>query len=118
MANPALEHPQQVWLVDWWAVKFPKVRLLAIPNGGHRNPIVAAKLKAEGVRPGVPDLFCPEWSLWIETKRLKGGTVSPVQKDWIAYLREIGHTVLVCHGWQDAAAQVSEFARLRALPPR
>lgn len=29
----------------------------AVPNGGWRNPVVAAKLKAEGVRSGVSDLI-------------------------------------------------------------
>ncbi len=28
-----------------------------IPNGGHRHKAVAAKLKAQGVKPGVPDNF-------------------------------------------------------------
>lgn len=28
----------------------------AVPNGGKRHVITAVKLKAEGVRPGVPDL--------------------------------------------------------------
>lgn len=31
--------------------------ILAIPNGGQRTKAVAGKLKAEGVRAGVPDLF-------------------------------------------------------------
>lgn len=33
--------------------------LFAIPNGGHRNKATAGKLKAEGVRAGIPDLFLP-----------------------------------------------------------
>ena len=28
-----------------------------MPNGGHRNKATAGKLKAEGVRAGVPDLM-------------------------------------------------------------
>jgi hypothetical protein len=38
----------------------------------------------EGVSPGVPDLFIPDWLLWVEMKREKGGRVSPEQKDWIS----------------------------------
>lgn len=33
--------------------------IFAIPNGGHRNKATAGKLKAEGVRAGIPDLFLP-----------------------------------------------------------
>ncbi len=34
-------------------------RLHAIPNGGYRDAITAGKLKAEGVKRGVPDVFLP-----------------------------------------------------------
>lgn len=33
--------------------------LHAIPNGGYRDKITAGKLKAEGVKRGVPDIFLP-----------------------------------------------------------
>jgi hypothetical protein len=48
----------------------------------------------------------PEWSLWIEMKREAGGTVSPAQRDWIAYLQDIGHQVIVGHGFEDARAKI------------
>lgn len=48
----------------------------------------------------------PEWSLWIEMKRQEGGRLSAAQKDWIAYLEEVGHTVIVGRGWEDARGQV------------
>jgi hypothetical protein len=65
-----------------------------------------ASLKAEGVTAGVPDLFVPAWSLWIEMKRSTGGVVSPVQKGWIAYLQGVGHQVIIGHGFEDAKAQI------------
>lgn len=34
-------------------------KTFAIPNGGKRNVIVAQKMKAEGVRAGIPDLCLP-----------------------------------------------------------
>ena len=70
--NPAaprrgeLEHIEQVHLILWAdrgevADRHPNAaKLFAIPNGGHRNVVVAGKLKAEGVRPGIPDLCFPE----------------------------------------------------------
>jgi hypothetical protein len=39
-------------------------------------------------------------------KRTKGGTVSPEQKDWRAYLESIGDFVIVAKGNQDAQRQI------------
>ena len=59
-------------------------------------------LKAEGVRKGVPDIFIPEWRLWLEFKRVKGGKLSPEQKDWIDYLNGCGYIAIVVNGFDDA----------------
>lgn len=77
-----------------------------MPNGAAVSPAQAARLKVEGLSAGVPDLCVPEWSLWIEMKRQQGGRLSAAQKDWIAYLEEVGHTVIVGKGWEDARGQV------------
>jgi hypothetical protein len=65
-----------------------------------------AAFKAEGVSPGVPDLFVPEWCLWVEIKRETGGIVSPVQREWIAYLEGIGNRVIVGRGFENAKHQI------------
>lgn len=70
---------------------------------------VAKKLKAEGVKPGVPDLFVPHWRLWIEMKRTKGGRLSAEQKDWIEYLECIGYSVIVANGATEASRKVLEW---------
>ena len=103
------EHFEQVALVTWWRVQFPRVRILAIPNGGDRSLLVAKKLKAEGVQPGVPDLFVPAWNLWIEMKRQKLGVVSPEQNDWRDYLLAVGHSYIIGKGFEDVRTQVLEF---------
>lgn len=108
MSRDDEEHREQVKLVRWFELQFPAVRLLAIPNGGNRNIVTAKKLKAEGVRRGVPDLQVPEWNLWIEMKNTKGGRISPEQKQWIEYLRAIGHTVFVCAGFHEARRMILE----------
>ena len=100
------EHLEQVRLVSWFRKTYPSVRIFAIPNGGGRSMAQGAAFKAEGVSPGVPDLFVPEWCLWVEMKRETGGTVSPVQRDWIAYLEGIGHRVIVGKGFENAKAQI------------
>jgi len=81
---------------------WPDVRIIAIPNGGWRDIRTAARLKAEGVTPGVPDLFIPEWKVFIEMKRAKGGNLSASQKDWIEHLNNIGYRAFVCAGAEDA----------------
>jgi len=106
------EHLQQVRLVAWFRRTYPGVRVFAIPNGGHRGGSQGAALKAEGVQAGVPDLFVPAWGMWIEMKREAGGVVSPVQKDWIAYLEGIGHRVIVGRGFEDAKRQIETIKPL------
>ena len=100
------EHVEQREFVSWFRQTYRPVRIFAIPNGEARSRTVGARLKLEGVSPGVPDLFVPEWGLWVEMKRTKGGSVSPVQKDWHRYLKDIGQRVIVGHGFEDARRQV------------
>ena len=103
------EHLQQVRLVSWFRRTYPDTRILAIPNGGGRSASQGAALKAEGVQAGVPDLFVPEWLLWVEMKREAGGVVSPVQRDWIQYLEGIGHKVIIGRGFEDAKRQILDL---------
>ncbi len=99
------EHEEQRAFVAWFRKTFPTTRIFAIPNGGKRPKLTAARLKAEGATRGVPDLFVPEWAMWIEMKRQKGGVVSPEQKDWHEYLGQFD-TVFVARGCEDAKKQV------------
>lgn len=69
--------------------------IFAIPNGGARDKATAGKLKAEGVRAGIPDLFCAVPSgqfagLFIELK-VTGGRVRQSQQEWIQRLRRRGY---------------------------
>lgn len=97
------EHEEQAGFVQWFRAKWPRVLIFAIPNGGKRNISTAKKLKAEGVVPGVPDLFIPAWGIWIEMKRQKGGRTSSDQDGMISYLESIGHHVIVGYGATDAS---------------
>ena len=114
-----LEHTEQVNLMKWWALACHKYNLdervlFAIPNGGERNIVVAARLKAEGVRSGVPDLFlaCGHNSyngLFIEMKKAKGGRVSDNQKCYLDILKTRGYAVVVCHGWNEARSAIEGY---------
>ena len=103
------EHEEQVAFVQWFEAQYPAIRIFAVPNGERRHIAVARRLKREGVRRGIPDLYIPAWKLWIEMKRTKGGTLSANQKDWIQHLKKLGDSVFVCRGCEDAIKQVSAF---------
>lgn len=103
------EHEEQRELVRWFHQTFHGVRIFAIPNGGKRSIAAAARMKAEGVSAGVPDLFIPAWRLWVEMKRVKGGSLSAEQKDWIQYLESVNYWCIVGKGAEDAKAKISAF---------
>ena len=105
------EDHEQMLFVQWFKRTYPTVKIMSIPNGGHRHIAVAAKMKATGQAAGVPDIFIPAWLCWIEFKRIKGGIVSPVQRDWIAYLESIGHRVIIGHGFEDARRQILDVKK-------
>ena len=93
------EHIEQVNFVNWFKYNYPTIKIMAIPNGGKRSISVAKKLKSEGGSRGVPDLFIPELKLWIEMKKVKGGSTSKEQKEWIEYLNGCGYKAVVCKGF-------------------
>jgi len=103
------EHQEQREFIQWFRRAFPGTRIFAIPNGGFRSITTAARLKAEGVVKGVPDLFVPAWGLWIEMKRTVGGALSADQKDWIRYLQSCGYHCIVGKGAKDAQDKTMEF---------
>lgn len=100
------EHVEQREFVSWFRKRYVGVRIFAIPNGGIRGATTGARLKAEGVSAGVPDLYVPAWKLWIEMKRERDYSVSKEQRDWIDYLQKIGDCAIVCRGFSDARTQV------------
>ena len=109
------EHQEQVGLVNWFRGRFEGVLIFAIPNGEKRAITVAKRLKAEGVVRGIPDLFIPEWNLWVEMKRVQGGRLSPEQKNMIGYLESIGQTVLVGKGAKHASELILKYIQEKGL---
>lgn len=50
------EDDLQALCFQWLRLARPDVFAFAIPNGGHRNKITAARLRRTGVTPGVADI--------------------------------------------------------------
>lgn len=87
-----------------------------IPNGGSRNKIEAARLKMQGVKAGVPDLFLPVargcyHGLFVELKKREGGRVSKEQRCWIESLEKEGYCARICHGWDAARETIEAYLR-------
>ena len=111
------EHDEQAALIRWCGYnesQYADLDLIyATPNGGKRSKRTAARLKAEGVKAGIPDLQLPvargEYiGLFIEMKYGKNKT-TPDQKRIIARLREVGHRVEVCYGWEAARDVIIDY---------
>jgi len=105
------ESMEQQGFLQWFSLKFPTVLCFHIPNGGKRSIKTAIRLKAEGVVPGVPDLFIPSWYCFIEMKRVNGGSLSEAQKGVIEYLERLGYTVIVGYGASDASEKLISFLK-------
>ncbi len=113
------EEDEQEALMNWARLcqkQYPPLSLMFhIPNGGKRNATEAARLKAQGVKAGVPDLFLAHPSgdyhgLFIE---MKAGDNKPTrnQLQWIEDLRCEGYAACVCYGWQSAAAVILKYIK-------
>lgn len=113
------EHGEQAALFQWAAMhegRWPELRwMFAIPNGGKRATITAVRLRAEGVKAGVPDVFLPVpmagWcGLWIE---MKVGSNKPTakQREWLAGLALQGYKTAVCWGAVEAIETIENYLR-------
>jgi len=125
-AKMPTEHAEQVRVVSWFDAKYRahKGRMFAVPNGANlaggqrQRYIQMSRLKAEGLRSGVPDLILPvsrgeHHAMAIEMKRAGGGTLSEKQKSWIHYLEEGGWHAVVCAGADDAIKRIAEYMEMK-----
>lgn len=112
MLNIPTEHEEQVALIDWAAHsawRYPGLLWLhAIPNAGagaQRGQ--AGKMKAEGVKKGVPDLCLPVpvgrfHGAYVEMKRVRGSSTSDEQREWRAHLERAGYAYCLARGFEAA----------------
>jgi hypothetical protein len=120
-----LEQREQGAFIDWAKTQrmpspFQKHKLsdylFAIPNGEHRKPSIAAKLKWQGVKAGVSDLFLPfprhgYRGLWCEMKKSakaydtdneRRSALLPHQRDWLNLMRGQGYAGITTWGLDEA----------------
>lgn len=110
------ESAEQKALMSWWSWHYPDkpLSLFHIPNGGKRDLKTAARLKAEGVKPGVADLFLMlarggYHGLFIEMKPVKGGRQTEAQKEFERVCSEAGYRYVLAKGWGEAVCYILEY---------
>ena len=118
------ESQEQIQIFEWAALMVNKIPELAelwhCPNGSHRHKAVAAKLRREGVKAGIPDIFLlvPKngfHGLAIELKA-NGKHPTKAQKEWLERLVKNGYLAVVCHGFEDARDMILDYLNEK-LPP-
>ena len=114
-----MEHDEQVALFQWAALEagiHPELELMyAVPNGTRTTMGIARKMKAEGVKKGVPDICLPVsrrgfHGLYIEMK-MPGNYPTPEQKGWLKALLEQGYLATDCHGWIEAKELIETYLK-------
>ena len=114
------EHQAQVACVNWFRLAHPELRsrLFAVPNGGRRDAVTGAKLKAEGVVAGVADLILLKsnshyGALLVEMKT-RTGRQSQSQREWQADVTRGGeYKYVVCRSLDDFVRAVEDYLRER-----
>ena len=115
-AKPKTEESDlQIMCVDWFSYRFPQYyeSLFAVPNGGHRIKSVGKRLKAEGVKKGVADLFLdiPKGGyhgLRIEMKYGRN-TQSPEQKTFQKTAEANGYKYTLCYTFEEFEKIIIEY---------
>lgn len=123
------EHEHQVALFKWSEMNLstmPELALMyCIANGGARSKATAGRLKAEGVKAGVPDICLPlptatAGALYIELKvpaspGKRAGRESDAQKEWRELLVSVGNAAYVAWGWEDAVGWIVPHIKAHRL---
>lgn len=114
------EATEQATLIQWCNLNkcvYPELGLIFhVPNGGQRNKTEARRLKAEGVKAGVPDLFLPVargkfHGLFIEMK-YGNNKATPKQREWIIELNNQGYYAVVCNGFDEAKTTIESYIKM------
>lgn len=115
-----IESNEQQMLIKWVNLHYIKhldlplgPYLISFANGGKRDIREAARLKKEGVKAGVPDLFLALPSnkyhgLFIEMKS-PSGRLTENQKKYFALLTDQYYKCVVCRSWIEAKEAILNY---------
>jgi len=81
---------------------------LHAPNEGRRSPRFGARLKAEGMKKGVPDILIFDLMVAIELKYGKN-KCTPEQTEWLEKLEALGWGTAVCYTVQEVLDVLEKY---------
>jgi len=118
IAAPGTESAHQKALFAWVAQQtdYPELKLaFSIPNGGLRDKVTAARLKAEGCKAGVWDIFLPvprgQWhGLFIEMK-VGNNKLTRAQAKFRFDLID-NYRLMICYSWDEARDGMLRYMKL------
>lgn len=107
MTTEAQEQMAFVEMCAWHPIL--RDHLFAIPNGGSRHPKEAMKLRLQGVKAGVADLFIPYpvppyAGMFIELKRAfpRRGKLTELQAQFLNKMASVGYATCVAYSASEA----------------
>lgn len=112
------ESAEQQHLFQWARMMsgaHPELALMyKITNEGRRNRANGARMVAEGMKKGVPDICLPvaragHHGLYIELKRERNSRVTKEQLEWIEALMDQGYAAAVCRGCDEAIRLITDY---------
>ena len=119
--NREAEGEEQAELIRQFRARYPAIGdlLIHIPNGGSRkNAFEGWRMKQQGVRAGVSDLFLPVargryFGLWLEFKAAppNNAVVSNSQQVWVDLMREQSYQAEICLGVAAALEVLDAYLR-------
>lgn len=109
------EHRIQCSCVNWFRLAYHHYHhsLFAVPNGGRRDKVTGARLKAEGVLAGVADLIllvpnATYHALLIEMKT-RTGQQAVTQKQWQHHIEPLGYKYVVCRSLDEFRTEINNY---------
>ena len=116
IGSESLEQQAVITFCNYQKWRLPDAdRIFHVANEGKRSKAEAVRLKAEGVRAGIPDLCLPVplngyHGMYIEMKRPDHkNKPTEDQKDWLDYFNRVGYKAVVCYGYVEAVTEIQRY---------
>lgn len=111
------ESSLQIACVKWFRLQHPAKTIYSVPNGGLRDKVTASIMKAEGVVPGVPDLFLMHSAhgyhgMYIEMKWNKNGLTAE-QINFFLNAEKEGYKCIVCKRFDDFIFEINSYLNFK-----